>query len=94
MGYEEGQYNVLSAIPNMHIPGVEPKDIHPYMPYQDGTKARCIVNDVKAIKRVPCTVVSHKISRDGGFVLFKVSYLDEEKTMVLHELPKRFRTPS
>jgi hypothetical protein len=76
-------YNVLNVMTNDRVAQVDPQFIHPYKAYEDGTRASCNIGALRKTSMVPCVVESHS-TRKSGVVLYQVSYLNEEGTLV-HE---------
>lgn len=68
------KYDLHSVITNTHPANVDPKFLHPYQAYDDGTEASCNVGAMRKIYFVPCTVVSHSAEGNGGSISYEVEY--------------------
>jgi len=75
------KYHFKHATTYARLTRVDPEFIHPYDVYEDGTEAHC--NAVGVL--TPCTIKSH--STKGNFILYQVSYVNEENEKVQRHLP-------
>eukprot|EP00584_Thalassiosira_punctigera_P000283 CAMPEP_0172538402 /NCGR_PEP_ID=MMETSP1067-20121228/9793_1 /TAXON_ID=265564 ORGANISM="Thalassiosira punctigera, Strain Tpunct2005C2" /NCGR_SAMPLE_ID=MMETSP1067 /ASSEMBLY_ACC=CAM_ASM_000444 /LENGTH=192 /DNA_ID=CAMNT_0013323887 /DNA_START=92 /DNA_END=670 /DNA_ORIENTATION=- len=80
------KYNLLNAMTNARPFGVAPEFVHPYQVYEDGIRADCNIGAMSKIYLTPCSIVSHSIN-GRGFILYRVSYLDEEEGSFPEHLP-------
>jgi len=68
---------------------IETSYIHTYNQYTDGTRASCNISPPNSneVYMTPCVVNTSYVREHSGLILYEVSYLDEEDSLVRETLP-------
>ena len=68
---------------------IETSYIHTYNQYTDGTRASCNVSPPNSneVYMTPCVVNTSYVREHSGLILYEVSYLNEEDSLVRETLP-------
>ena len=68
---------------------IETSYIHPYTQYTDGTRASCNVSPPNSneVYMTPCVVNTSFVRENSGLILYEVSYLNVEDSLVRETLP-------
>mmetsp|Transcript_23141 Transcript_23141/g.39555 ORF Transcript_23141/g.39555 Transcript_23141/m.39555 type:complete len:267 (+) Transcript_23141:109-909(+) len=76
-------YSLENVFLNERLHDVDEQYVHPYQPYEDGTRASCSIGSLRTKRMTPCAVVSHSIRKNSLIVMYEVSYLNNDGTNTL-----------
>jgi len=80
-------YSLQNAITSTQLSNINSQNVHPYQPYEKGTICSCNISTLRKIKMIPCAIISHTIRPSSKLVVYQISYLNENDSLVYDNLP-------
>jgi len=88
-GSDNSVITMQNTITGSSYSTIETSFIHTYKQYTDGTRASCNISPPNSneVYMTPCVVNTSYVREHSGLILYEVSYLDEEDSLIRETLP-------